>query len=76
MAAAYLNLNYKDLNGGVYTQSSRIYVMDKDELKLHKNVDAQKRGITVGQTFHFNRQQNPVCTMPVQHLVRHFLNIL
>ncbi len=33
--AFYLDLKYKDPNGGDYTESTRMFVMDKDELKLH-----------------------------------------
>ena len=33
--AFYLDLKYKDPNGGEYTQSTRMFVADKDELKLH-----------------------------------------
>lgn len=33
--AFYLDLKYKDANGGEYTESTRMFVADKDELKLH-----------------------------------------
>lgn len=33
--AYYLDLKYKDPNGGEYTESTRMFVADKDELKLH-----------------------------------------
>jgi PhoPQ-activated pathogenicity-related protein len=33
--AFYLDLKYKDPNGGEYTESTRMFVADKDELKLH-----------------------------------------
>ena len=33
--AFYLDLKYKDANGGDYTESTRMFVMDKHELKLH-----------------------------------------
>ncbi len=33
--AFYLDLKYKDPNGGDYTESTRMFVIDKDELKLH-----------------------------------------
>jgi PhoPQ-activated pathogenicity-related protein len=33
--AFYLDLKYKDPNGGDYTTSTRMFVMDKNELKLH-----------------------------------------
>lgn len=33
--AFYLDLKYKDPNGGEFTESTRMFVMDKDELKLH-----------------------------------------
>ncbi len=33
--AFYLDLKYMDPSGGVYTQSTRMFVMDKNELKLH-----------------------------------------
>ena len=33
--AFYMDCHYKDPNGGVYTTSTRMFVMDKDELKLH-----------------------------------------
>ncbi len=33
--AFYVDLQYKDPNGGEYTQSTRMFVVDKNELKLH-----------------------------------------
>jgi PhoPQ-activated pathogenicity-related protein len=33
--AFYLDLKYKDPNGGEYTQSTRMFVADQNELKLH-----------------------------------------
>jgi PhoPQ-activated pathogenicity-related protein len=33
--AFYLDLKYKDPNGGEYLESTRMFVADKDELKLH-----------------------------------------
>jgi len=33
--AFYPDLKYKDPNGGEYTESTRMFVADKDELKLH-----------------------------------------
>ena len=33
--AFYLDLIYRDPNGGEYTESTRMFVADKDELKLH-----------------------------------------
>ena len=33
--AFYLDLKYKDPNGGEYTESTRMFVTDKNELKLH-----------------------------------------
>ncbi|MES1216690.1 MAG: PhoPQ-activated protein PqaA family protein [Bacteroidota bacterium] len=33
--AFYLDMIYKDPNGGEYTESTRMFVADKDELKLH-----------------------------------------
>jgi len=33
--AFYLDLKYKDANGGDYTQSTRMFVIDPKELKLH-----------------------------------------
>jgi PhoPQ-activated pathogenicity-related protein len=33
--AFYVDLKYKDPNGGEYTQSTRMFVADKDDLKLH-----------------------------------------
>jgi PhoPQ-activated pathogenicity-related protein len=33
--AFYLDLKYKDANGGEYTESTRMFVADQNELKLH-----------------------------------------
>jgi PhoPQ-activated pathogenicity-related protein len=33
--AFYMDCKYKDVNGAVFTESTRMFVMDKDELKLH-----------------------------------------
>jgi hypothetical protein len=33
--AFYLDLIYKNPNGGEYTESTRMFVADKNELKLH-----------------------------------------
>jgi PhoPQ-activated pathogenicity-related protein len=39
--AFYMDCHYKDGNGGVFTESTRMFVMDKAELKLDSSKDAE-----------------------------------
>ncbi len=39
--AFYMDCHYKDGNGGVFTESTRMFVVDKEELKLHSSKDTE-----------------------------------